>query len=384
MVKQLAFLALAATAFAACEPNRSVTAPQDGIRASLTGQPVDDQLDGDGGPRAVYTLTNQVAGNAVAVFSRSADGTLTPAGTFATGGTGTGAGLGSQGAVTLSNDGRLLFAVNAGSNDVSVFRVGPQGLSLLSRTPSSGTLPISVTVSRNVVYVLNGGGAGNITGFTVGSTGGLSPIAGSTKSFSTATAGPAQVSFSANGQQLVVTEKSTSRIDVYPVDEDGVVGERTSYASAGGTPFGFAFGPRNLLFVSEAAAPGSASSYVLNRSGQLRLVSGAVVTHQGAPCWAIVTEDGRFGYTGNGSGSVSGFSIGRNGSIRLLDADGATAVITGGVNDIALSVNSRYLYVLKTGGQQAIFAFRVQDDGHLTALGPVGGLPAGTRGLAAF
>jgi hypothetical protein len=97
-----------------------------------------------------------------------------------------------------------------------------------------------------------------------------------------------------------------------------------------------------------------------------------------------VTEDGQFGYTGNGSGSVSGFSIGGDGSIRLLDADGATAVISGGVNDIALSANSRYLYVLKTGGQPAIFAFRVQDDGHLTALGPVGGLPAGTRGLVAF
>jgi 6-phosphogluconolactonase len=382
MVKHLAFLALAA-AFAACEPNRSVTAPQDGIRASLTGPQDADQLDGDGGPRAVYTLTNQVAGNAVAVFARSADGTLTPAGRFATGGTGTGAGLGSQGAVTLSNDRRLLFAVNAGSNDVSVFKVGPQGLSLLSRTPSGGTLPISVTVSRNIAYVLNAGGAGNITGFIVGS-GGLTPIAGSTKSFSTATAGPAQVSFSPNGRQLAVTEKGTSLIDVYLVDEDGVAGERTSYASAGGTPFGFAFGPRNLLFVSEAAAPGSASSYVLGRSGNLRVVSGAVFTHQGAPCWAVVTADGRFGYTGNGSGSVSGFSIAQDGGIRLLDANGATAVIGAGVNDIVLSANSRYLYVLKTGGQQAIFAFRVQDDGHLTALGPVGGLPAGTRGLAAF
>src|SRR6266850_6942887 len=204
MIKQLAALALAAVAFAACEPNRSVTAP---IQSSLSAQ-LDD--DGDNGPRAVYTITNQVAGNAVAVFARAADGTLTPAGSFATGGTGTGAGLGSQGAVTLSDDGRLLFAVNAGSNDVSVFQVGPQELSLLSRTPSGGTLPISVTVSRNVVYVLNTGGAGNISGFTVGSTGGLTPIAGSTKSLSTAAAGPAEVSFSPDGRELVVTEKGTS------------------------------------------------------------------------------------------------------------------------------------------------------------------------------
>src|SRR6266481_5783349 len=146
MTKHLATLALAAVAFAACEPNRSVTAP---IQSSLSAQ-LDDE--GDNGPLAVYTITNQVAGNAVAVFARSADGTLTPAGSFATGGTGTGVGLGSQGAVTLSGDGRLLFAVNAGSNDLSVFGVRPNGLSLLSRTASGGALPTSVTVSRNVVY----------------------------------------------------------------------------------------------------------------------------------------------------------------------------------------------------------------------------------------
>src|SRR2546428_1752114 len=139
MMKHLATLAFAAVAFAACEPNHSVTAP---IQASQVAR-LDD---GDTGPGAVYTITNQLAGNAVAVFARSADGTLTPAGSFATGGTGTGVGLGSQGAVTLSGDGRLLFAVNAGSNDLSVFGVRPNGLSLLSRTASGGALPTSVTV----------------------------------------------------------------------------------------------------------------------------------------------------------------------------------------------------------------------------------------------
>src|SRR6266566_9824000 len=225
MIKQLAAVALAAAAFAACEPNRDdITEPQGSFLRVA-------EREGDNVSGAVYTISNQVTGNAVVVFARAGDGTLTPAGSFGTGGTGTGASLGSQGAVTLSDDGRLLFAVNAGSNDVSVFRVNPEGLSLLSRTPSGGTLPASVTVSRNVAYVLNTGGAGNISGFTVGSSGGLTPIAGSTKSLSTATAGPAEVSFSPDGRQLVVTEKGTSLLDVYPVDKNGVAGERTSYTS---------------------------------------------------------------------------------------------------------------------------------------------------------
>ncbi len=251
-----------------------------------------------------------------------------------------------------------------------------------ARTASGGTLPISLTVHDNVLYVLNAGGSGNISGFTVGTSGDLTPIAGATLPLSGSTVGPAEVQFSPDGSRLVVTEKNTNLLDVYAVDANGVASGPTTTASAGGTPFGFAFGLRNDLFVSEAA--GSASSYVLDATGTPALVSGAVSTHQGAPCWAVVTADGRFGFTGNGAGSVSAFAIAPDGAISLVDANGGTALIGAGINDIALSHNSRYLYVLQTGGAQAIHAFRVAADGHLTALGPVGGLPAGTRGLAAF
>src|SRR5207248_1503530 len=174
MTKHLALLACVAAALAACEHDRSITDPAAmAVEASRQAQRDDDSRGGSDGPRAVYTLTNQVGGNAVAVFKRAADGTLTAAGTIATGGAGTGAGLGSQGAIALSDDGRWLFAVNAGSNDVSVFAVRPSGLSLAGRTASGGTRPISLTIHRNVLYVLNAGGDGNISGFTVSASGDL-------------------------------------------------------------------------------------------------------------------------------------------------------------------------------------------------------------------
>src|SRR5207249_11143886 len=275
----------AAAALAACDQNRSVTNPGASFETSLAAQRVDAVPDGQ---RAVYTLTNQVAGNAVAVFTRAADGTLSAAGTIATGGTGTGGSLGSQGAVALSDDGRRLFAVNAGSNDVSVFDVGPTGLSPASRTATGGTLPISLTAHGNLLYVLNAGGDGNISGFSVGTTGGLKPIAGSTQPLSGTNVGPAQVSFSPDGRSLIVTEKNTNLIDVYSAGRNGVASGPTSVTSAGATPFGFAFGRHNELFVSEAA--GSASSYVLGRSGSLTVASGVVLTHQGAPCWLVATN----------------------------------------------------------------------------------------------
>ena len=379
---RFAVLALAAAALGACDSAADLTnteAPlEDSRRAGPEGRP--DEVRGG---RAVYTLTNRPAGNEVAVFAPDANGRLAAAGRFATGGTGTGAGLGSQGGVVLSNDGERLFAVNAGSNDVSVFAVRTDGLTLLSRTPSGGTRPISVTVHGRLLYVLNAGGEGNISGFRLLADGQLEPIAGSARSLSGTATNPAQVAFSPDGRRLVVTEKATNLIDVYPVDDRGIAGTRASFPSAGGTPFGFAFGRPGELVVSEAAAPGSASLYDLDRGGDLAVASAAVPTRQGAPCWVVITRDGRFAYTGNGAGSVTGFAVGRRGAIRLLNADGATAVFDNGVNDIALSGNSHYLYALSVGDVPAVHAFRVGQDGQLEPLGAAGGLPAGTAGLTA-
>ena len=319
-------------------------------------------------PGAVYALTNAAGGNAVAVYTRLADGSLSWSGSVATGGTGAGSSLGSQGAIALSDDGRRLFAVNAGSNDISAFQVTATGLSLTSRVASGGIRPISLTVHGDVLYVLNAG-SDNISGFGVGNDGTLAWIAGSTLPLSGSAVGPAQVSFSPNGRWLIVTEKATSRLDVYAVGSAGVAAAAITTASAGGTPFGFAFGHRDELFVSEAA--GSASSYTIGDNGVLSVASGAVLTHQGAPCWAVVTKNGKFGYTANAQG----------GSIGLIDADGRTAVVGGGNIDLAVSGNSRYLYQLN--GNRSISGFRIATDGHLTAVGNIAGLPASTVGLVA-
>src|SRR4051812_49681655 len=122
---------------------------------------------------AVYTETNDVAGNAVQVLARADNGTLTPAGSYATGGLGTSAGLGSQGAVALSEDGRVLLAVDAGSNDVASFRVERAGLTLVGRVPSRGVFPVSVAIHGRDAYVLNAGGVPNVAAFQLSRDGAL-------------------------------------------------------------------------------------------------------------------------------------------------------------------------------------------------------------------
>jgi 6-phosphogluconolactonase (cycloisomerase 2 family) len=340
-----------------------------------------------GGKRAVYTLTNAPSGNEVAVFHRGNDGSLTPAGTVATGGNGTGAGLGSQGAIVL--DGKRLLAVNAGSNTLSLLHVNRRGKPVLADVePSGGVGPISVTVHGKLVYVVNQGDAGhaaNIHGF-LALWGNLVPLPGSSRPLSTTAPGPAQVEFSPNGRHLVVTEKETNMIVTYKV-RHGRAGGPNAQPSAGVTPFGFAFDRRGRLVVSEAygGAPDASvlSSYDLAGSGAITPITANVATTETAACWVVVTRNGRYTYTTNtGSNSISGFRIASDGALTLLDADGKTATTGAGPLDLALAKNSRLLFSLNSGVPE-IQGFAVNGDGSLDALGSVGGLPAGTVGLAA-
>jgi 6-phosphogluconolactonase len=332
----------------------------------------------------VYTMTNSAAGNEVKMFDRAGNGSLTPNGEFATGGNGTGGGLGNQGGLVL--DGERLFAVNAGSDSISAFEVKRNGLELVDTDASGGDQPISVTVHRGLLYVLNAGGTANISGFTVSESGHLSPLPRSTRPLSAAAPGPAQVSFDPSGELLVVTEKDTNLIDTYEVGRSGRPGVTEPQASAGQTPFGFAFDRRGHLIVSEAfggAADASAvSSYDVD-DGLIDPISPSVATTETAACWIVVTDDGRFTYTTNtGSASISGYRVGRDGELSLLDADGVTGATGPGPIDMALSRGSRFLYSLNSG-DGTISGFRVGDDGGLTSIGGASGLPNAANGLAA-
>jgi 6-phosphogluconolactonase (cycloisomerase 2 family) len=379
MYRRSALAVLTTLALVACSDNE-VTTPDSALSPAFSA--------GNGRAGAVYAMTNSATENEVLVYRRSANGTLGEPIAYATGGTGTGAGLGSQGALVLTSDGDWLLAVNAGSNELSVFQVGGGGLTLTDRISSGGDMPIGVTAYGSLVYVVNAGGAGNISGFWLSPDGDLSAIDDSTRPLSGAGTGPAQVEFTPAGDQLVVTEKGTNLILTYDVDSDGQTSGPATHASAGTTPFGFAFARGDLLIVSEAfgGAPDASatSSYRLAGTG-LELVSGSVGTTETAACWTVVTNNGKFAYvTNTGSGSVTGYRVANDGTLTLLDDDGVTGSTGPGSTpiDAAFSGNSRFLYVL-TAGNGGISAFSVAKDGSLTSIDAVSGLPSGSVGIAA-
>jgi 6-phosphogluconolactonase (cycloisomerase 2 family) len=360
------------------------------VEVDLTDTVDSVEAAGHGSSGAVYVSTNAAPGNEVIVYQRTADGTLAQGQRFATGGLGSGNGLGSQGALISSNNGRWLFVVNAGSNEISVFAVEGQSLRLTDKVASGGVLPTSLTVRKNVLYVLNAGDPGNITGFRLQHDGKLTPLANSRRWLSNNGSGaapaPAQVSFSPDGDFLVVTERTTNRLDTYQVNKHGLVTASAVHASAGMTPFGFAFADDETFVVSEAfggAVNGSAaSSYELEDDG-LELISASVPTNQTAACWIVISNDGKYAYSTNaGSASLSGYRIGKKGALTLLNARAGETGAGTGPTDATLSRNGRYLYALSPRSQN-IIGFAIQADGSLLNIGAFAGLPAGTVGIAA-
>jgi 6-phosphogluconolactonase (cycloisomerase 2 family) len=182
-----------------------------------------------------------------------------------------------------------------------------------------------------------------------------------------------------------VTEKATNAIVTFPIDHHGLPGDAQVQASNGATPFGFAFGKQDHLLVSEAfgGAPDASavSSYELDEDGGLTTIAASVGTTESAACWVVVTPDGRFAYvTNTASNTISGYAVGADGSLELLDADGRTGITGGGPIDLAITDGGRFLYTLNSGSQ-TISAFRIGEDGSLTALPYAASVPAGANGL---
>jgi 6-phosphogluconolactonase len=335
----------------------------------------------------VYVMTNKV-NNSVLVYDRAADGNLSFLQEVMTRGKGTGVTLDplqSQGAVALGADGKLLLVVNAASGEVTAFRVTDVGLDFGSKVLSSGDFPVSVTVNNGLVYVLNQLGTPNISGFTVNNDAQLEPIAFSTRAMAGgALAQPAQVSFTPDGTQLIVTEKGTRLLDIFNVLANGQTNGPSPQVSRGFTPFGFAFGPSNSVIISEAENrfpfKATASSYRVTGTNHLQPVSPTVRAQQTAACWVAVT--GSIAWVVNtGSATITSFQIAADGSISVLNPVAASTGDGSSPIDAAASSDDNFLYVLLSAtGQIAIYSI---NGGTLTPLAEVSGLPLSIQGIVA-
>ena len=376
------------------------------------------------------TMDHSQPPNQVAMYLRATDGSLTLRGYFDTGGQGSGPshrfagdGLGAAHSVQLSDDRNWLFVTNAGSNNVSVFRVnldrGPgfrsfmnNGLELTDLEPTgdgspSHRFPNSVTQRGNLVYVLNSADQGSITGFHLTGNGKLVPIPNSTRLLNANQTyppdtlyNPVQVSFTPDGQHLIVTIKDgpaaglipgvtptgPGRVLVFDMDPNGRPANtytETDLSNHG--PFGFSFDRTGNVLIAEFVG-GQPSSSLTAAAGSFRLGGNDALTGitpdvsdtQLDTCW--LENNGRYAFGANySSGTISSFTIGPNGSLTLLAAAAGTTIHPSNVQgstplDIRVSPNGKFVYdVLPGSGKVA--AWSVNPDGSLNKIDEYSGLP---------
>lgn len=346
----------------------------------------DNELLGASSQLDVFIINNDAAKETVLAYKRVGN-KLSFSGAFPTGGLGSGGGLGSQGALVLDSSGRYLYAVNAGSNEISVFEVTREYLVLRDIVPSGGVRPVSLSVHDDLLYVVNAGSAempSNVQGFHA-MDGQLAVMPEATSGLSEDEVAPGQIGFSRDGELLIVTEKNTNRLTTFSVNDDGSLGAPTVTTSSGETPFGFEVTASNHLFVAEAfgGAEGKSavSSYDLD-AGYPVLISGSVPTLQTAACWLVASSDGRQVYTTNaGSDNLSAYAT-KNGGLSLLQPDGVGAVAGDGPIDLDFDARSRWLYVLN-GRDDTVSVYTRSPSGSLATMSTLSGLPMNTVGLAA-
>jgi hypothetical protein len=368
--------------------------PLVGISSSTAA--ADNRIDQNGAVFVMTNSTNPIRGNEVAMYDRSEQGDLNLIGFFPTGDLSDGKpqlgsgpaptaqvfkiasggalplvsanldSLGSSHSLILSRDHHCLFAVNAGSNSLSSFRVQRDGLSLAGVEDSGGTFPVSLTIHQNILFVLNSGDQGSIAGFQVSDydcalvplgQNGMASLQGYTDTFTPPAPGevltsPAQISFTPDGALLVVSIKGSDaniangklialpsgRVVVFPISGRGALGAgivtKFSFVNSTGGPFSFVLsGPRSIIIVN--ANSSTVAAFSINSSNQLTPIGDPISISHFATCWIV--RSGNYVYTvsfgapsgvleilGQGpgkpdlDGAIDGFQILRNGGVGSL------------------------------------------------------------------
>jgi DNA-binding beta-propeller fold protein YncE len=345
---------------------------------------------------AVFVATNNVDHNQVIMYSRSEAGALKYEGAFDTGGRGEGGindPLQAESSLLLSPDHHYLLAVNAGSSTLSVFEVREHSLFLLDHESTHGGNPVSVAMYGDLVYVANVGGTYHTAGFHLQPWGTLEFIPGSKGHLSGLDTEPGTIAFSPDGTKVIVTERQTSKIDVFTVAVDGSLTNAVVNAAQGVEPFGAAFAPSGALLVSEAGS-GAVSSYAVNADNTLSVITSKSPSSGAATCWVI--PGGNYAYATSAiTSSVSGYQLGAGGELTamgiVLTQPGTQAAIFPPVGvtafplDLAITPDNKFLYVVYSALGQVI-GYQVAANGALTEVTSVSPYAAqvGVEGLAVY
>lgn len=343
----------------------------------------------------LYTQTNEPA-NTVLQYTRAANGTLVRAASVATGGMGTNGirlngtpgpnTLGSQFSLVTMPADRLLVAANGGDNSISVFTLdAATGAPVLKKnTRTQGLRPNSLAVAGKVVYASFLGGSLQLGAYRLADDGSLAQLGlynvAQMGGLNPAMVAPTQLLVSPDQRFVMVsTGTASNAVLSFPINADGTLGNPVANTTQFATPFAGQFVKTTgggTVYLSTGISGVSLTSYTMSSTGVLTQASQAAANGVGAPCWLSVTPNGRLAYVGNGSGSISSYMIGADGTLTLLQSIAAMEPsVLAGVNSVAgdswVSPDGKYLYSTYLGADKIVSYAIDAGNGALTKVGEV-------------
>lgn len=321
--------------------------------------------------KMVITSTNDSLQNEIVGYRRNSDGKLDSIFTLSTFGKGINAPLRSQNALLWTKDGRFLLVCNPGSNDVSVFKVDGENVTFLNKYSSGGQMPVSITQYKDLIYVLNSGHHGILSGFNLTQDGVLNPIPGINIEVDTMVCGPAQASFTYDGTGIIVTCRSTNKIIGFQMSKDGIPVGKTKISSNSEVPYGFDLDEDGKIYVTEARQSGISVYQWKDGKNVEKLFDLAKDLHTAA-CWVKLTKNRKYAFVSDADPkNIAGFQIAKSGQCSLIKADGKSASTEDTPTEL-LIVNDQFLYVSSVRNS-AIEVFQIDGSGNLMKIQKLNG-----------
>jgi 6-phosphogluconolactonase (cycloisomerase 2 family) len=267
-----------------------------------------------------YTANNG-DGTVSAFAVNSATGSMTPIGTYSTGGSG-------PNGAAVDPSGRFLYVSNHGSSSIAIFAIDPSSGSLTptadSPMPSpAGPVTLAFDAPGNFLYVCNEGfadpAAASVSAFQVDqASGALTPVPGSP--FPTGW-GPQWVALHPSGQYLYTANSYGNTMNIFGVNSStGVLTPIAMVPTTGNRPREIAPDPSGAYVYVADESSGDISAYSVDtNTGMLNPLPGFPVALGGATVGVIFDRTGEYLYASDeGGGAILGFSVASAGVLAPL------------------------------------------------------------------
>jgi len=270
-----------------------------------------------------------------------------------------------------------VYVSGSTGHNISPFSVGANGsltpISCPGTNCTAGAAPIGVAMSPNGQYLYASSFTPNkVSVFSVAANGSLTPVTCSGSNCNTG-AGPYGIAVTPNGQYLYTVNNTASTVSPFSINANGTLTPIScpgTNCNTGAQPYGVAVSPNGQYLYTANRSSTSVSVFSIGANGSPTPVSCATCTTGSQPAGLAITPNGQYLYVANRNGaSVSPFSINANGTLTPISCPGSgCSTGTNGAFSLAVSPNGQFVYTTIRNAAAKVAAFSINANGSLSQI----------------